>query len=180
MSLEEFLASPLADEEPSWEYLPGGRLVRKVSPSTQHGITRPHLGRLFLKYVEDAHVDLEVVSEVRAVLPLWSPVPDMAIYQGRIPVGPSGDLDKYPPAPPSLAIEILSPGQTQRQLVDKCQGIIRDGAQMGLVVDPKRRVVVLVREDETSIYRGSQELPLDLPELAGLHLTPQKIFARLP
>lgn len=179
LTVDEFLASPLADEEPSWEYLPGGVLARKVSPSNEHGIVQAYFAYLFIRYRQEASVSIEVLTEGRAVFPHSSLVPDMTVYAGRLQPGPDGRLEKYPSRPPTVAIEILSPGQTQRQLLEKCRSMIGDGPQVGLVVDPYRREVLLVLNTGTTTYRGDQVIPLPVAELAGLHLTADEIFSSL-
>ena len=180
LTLAEFLVSPLADEEPAWEYFPNGELVRKVSPSLEHGLLQFHAGRLFWNHLERIGADAEVVTEARAALARSSPVPDVAVYRGHFPVGPDGRLEKYARAYPLAVIEILSPGQTRRQLIEKCRDMVAHGTTFGLVIDPIGRVVVLVDADGERSYRGSDPIPLPAPEFHGLALTPDLIFARLP
>jgi Uma2 family endonuclease len=180
MTLQEFLASPLADEEPSWEYLPGGTLARKVSPSTAHSIVQAYLAHLFLSYRERTGVEIDVLTEGRAVLSQSSPVPDMTVYVGRFELDESGNLERYPSRPPTITIEIFSPGQTTRQLANKCRDMIRGGASVGLVVDPRRRELTLVTLAEATTFRGDQVIPFSIPELDGFRLTPDDAFASLP
>ncbi len=181
LTLEEFLASPRADAEPSWEYLPGGRLVRKVSPSSGHSIVQLYLGYLLLKHLEEQGIDGEVMTEVRVTLPDASPVPDLAFYAGRLQLDADGQLPKYPSGPPQLAVEVMSPGQTRRDMLDRCRLFVDGGSDLALLVDPVARQIVAVTAGTVDTLRGEDPLPLDhIAELAALRLTVDDVFARLP
>lgn len=181
LTVEEFLDSPEAAAKPAWEYLPPGRLVRKVSPSLEHSIVQVHLSHRLLGYVEAAGIEAEVLSEGRVILPTSSPVPDVAVYHGRLPPGRDGALPKYAFGPPALAVEIMSPGQTRKELVERCELFVAAGTALALLVLPRAREIVAVTAEGQQVFRGQDPLPLQLaPGLAGLRLTVADVFARLP
>lgn len=80
-----------------------------------------------------------------------------------------------------LAIELLSPGQTRQDLLERCALLLAAGTSLALLVLPTTREIVAVAAEEQQIFRGQQVLPLHVaPELAGLRLTVADVFARLP
>lgn len=179
MSLTEFLASRLADEEPAWEYFSNGRIARKASASFVHGLLQAALGSLLKNYLSAAGADAQVIMEVRAALPRSSPVPDLAVYRGRLRPGPSGELPKYAPRPPALVVEIVSPGQSRSAMVERCRAILLDGTEQALLVDPARREVVEVTAAGVATRRGADAIVFVVPELAQLLVTVDEVFVDL-
>jgi Uma2 family endonuclease len=180
LSLAEFLASPDADVTPAWEYLPGGQLVRKVSPSLSHSAVAAQLARLLLNALEKAGIAALVLVEGRAVLAEASPVPDVSVY---LPIAPDveGELPKYAPGAPLVAIEILSPGQSCQAQLEKCRLFERSGSALALLVDTRtRRIVAVSGQGEVHLSREA-ELPFtSVPDLVALHLTVAEVFGQLP
>lgn len=174
MTVEEFLCSPLADEEPSWEYHRGGSLRQKLAPSSEHAVVQGDLVRVLLNYVDEHELELEAVPAIRVALPTFSPVPDLAVFRTRFTPG-----EKYPRQSPILVVEILSPGQSQAGLVEKVREMLAEGTEDGLVVDPRRREVLRVQPQWTQVLVGDEPIPFSAPELARLKLTPARVFARL-
>jgi Uma2 family endonuclease len=62
---------------------------------------------------------------------------------------------------PLLAIEILSPSNTAREMLDKEQICLENGAQEFWVVDDQRKQVKVTSvSGHTAIYKTSQQIPL--------------------
>jgi Uma2 family endonuclease len=179
-TLAEFLASPAADVTPAWEYLPGGQLVRKVSPSLSHSAVAAQLARLLLNALDRVGIAALVLVEARAVLADASPVPDVSVYPPVAPA-PDGELPKYAPGAPLVAIEILSSGQSRHTQLDRCRLFVRSGSALALLIDTRtRRVLAVTSRGEVHLSAGA-ELPFaSVPELAALHLTVAEVFAQLP
>jgi Uma2 family endonuclease len=68
-------------------------------------------------------------------------MPDVAvILRSRLP---RGKLPKRPicPVPPDLAIEVLSPGNTRKEIARKLRTFFESGVRVVWVVDPRKRTV---------------------------------------
>lgn len=80
--------------------------------------------------------------------------------------------------PPVLAVEILSPSDTQEDILEKVREYLDTGVKLVWLVEPKFRTVVVYRPDsEPVLYNIQQELPGD-PHLPGLRVKVAEIFAR--
>jgi Uma2 family endonuclease len=69
--------------------------------------------------------------------------------------------DAFWPGPPDLAVEVVSPGDTLRELDEKVQGWLDAGAMLVWVVDPQRRSV--------GVYRAGRNIKMltENDELTG-------------
>ena len=68
-------------------------------------------------------------------------MPDVAvILRSRLP---NGKLPKKQicPVPPDLAVEILSPGNTRKEIKRKLREYFDSGVRLAWVVDPRKRMV---------------------------------------
>lgn len=108
-----------------------------------HGIIAAHvskqrLGKVFL--AETGFVLARDPDTVRA--------PDIAfIHKDHLPA----DLpeDAYWPGPPDLAVEVVSPSETYRDVDEKAKAWLAAGTQLVWVVNPLQRTV--------SVYRGEAD-----------------------
>ena len=97
--------------------------------------------------------------------------------RGRIPRDEHGRLVDDVFLPPDLAIEILSPGQTLKNLGAKLSRCVRHGVRLGWLIQPRRSRVFVFRPDrpvETlelgGVLHGEDVLPgfaLPLSEMFG-------------
>ena len=119
-------------------------------------------------------------TELRATVGPDSLVPDVAVYRReRIPRGDDGKLANVLPETPDVAIEIVSPGQTIREMVDGCRRYLANGARIALAVDPDREAIVRVQRDgSTRTLRGDDRLDLS-PVLPDFELTTRDLFDAL-
>ena len=133
LTLDEYLALP--DEPPYFEYL-DGEVVRKPMPKRKHRRLAHKidvaLDALLTRYGGDAgpegHVWFDAARHWR--------VPDLVYWA---PDKPQGDDDVA--LPPTLAVEILSPGQPMQDLRDKCRFYRENGVDVCWAVDPEARIV---------------------------------------
>lgn len=141
LSLREFLdLNPDAEEAPYLEYEGDGLVRRKMSPNPQHSEIQPHLARLFLNYSDQATTvrRLHVYTELRITTSGRSRLPDVAVYVGR---RPHEDERKQAIDVADLSIEIVSPGDSRRQLEAKCHWYLDQGSAFAMLIDPERREV---------------------------------------
>lgn len=176
VTLDEFLALP--EEEPALEYV-DGEVTQKVSPQTWHselqgefyhrirGIARPR--RL-------AHV----LPEHRSTYGGRSTVPDLAVYRwGRIPRDARGRLVNQVTIPPDIAIEIVSPEQSLRQLDERCRWYVANGVHIALLTNPDDETIRDYRPGaEPRVLSGADVLDLG-DVLPGFTLVVGELFAVL-
>jgi Uma2 family endonuclease len=81
--------------------------------------------------------------------------------------------------PPDSAIEIASPGQGRRALLDRCRWFVEHGSQAAILVDPRRQDLTEVRPNGVEWrLRGADVL--DLGDIVdGLSIPVGELFAAL-
>ncbi len=176
LTLDEFLALP--EEKPALEYHEGV-VTQKVAPRPVHSALQfeigVHLGRQL-----GPRKHGRVFPELRTTYAGTSRVPDLAVYRWeRIPRAADGQLANEARNPPDLAVEIISPGQTIRELETTCRWYVDHGVQVALLVVPGDESVRAFRPGTpiTAHYRGER---IALDEIApGLHLDVDRIFDAL-
>ena len=176
LTLEEFLALP--EEKPALEYHEG-TVTQKVAPNPEHSGLQGELV-IYLDQRLRPGKFARVFPELRTTYAGASHVPDLAVYRWeRVPRNTAGRLASDALTPPDLAIEILSPGQSLRRLVQTCQWCVDHGVQVALLVDPRDESIHVFRSNTTvSIHRNGDGI--DLGEIApGLQLVPDAIFSAL-
>ncbi|MFN0145816.1 MAG: Uma2 family endonuclease [Dehalococcoidia bacterium] len=79
---------------------------------------------------------------------------------------------------PTLAVEVLSPGQTMNELRAKCRSYRNEGVDVCWIIDPDRRVAEVLEDG-----RDAEPVPpdgaLESPLLPGFSLALQRLFAVL-
>ena len=176
MTLEEFLRLP--EEEPYLELI-DGMVMQKVAPQWLHSVLQPNLAAIINHHARPRKLAI-AATELRATVGPDSLVPDVAVYRWeRIPRGEDGKLLNFLPGTPDIAIEIVSPDQTVREMVAKCRRYLANGAQVALAVDPDSETVVRVHPDgSTMTLRGDDRLDLS-PVLPDFELTIRNLFDAL-
>lgn len=176
MTLEEFLQLP--EQEPPLEYWEG-RVTQKVSPQGQHGILATDFAALINDYARPRRLARAIV-ELRATYNGGSLVPDIAVYRwDRVPLTPEGKVANVFRDPPDIAVEIISPGQTLRDQIEKCHWYVEHDVRIALLVNPRDESVRLFRPGaEPRLLRGNDRIDLD-EVLPGFELTVEQLFATL-
>jgi Uma2 family endonuclease len=174
ITLEQFLALPEA--EPALEYF-GGRVTQKVSPKFRHGVIQGQIIRLSNNILVPSQGGL-AASEVRVTIGGASRVPDVLIFRrGRIPCDADGELLDDVTTAPDVIVEVLSPGQTQREQRDRCHWFVSQGVQAALLVHPRERWIDVIRAGQPVIRLKSGDT-LDLSAvIPDLILAVTEIFA---
>lgn len=81
-------------------------------------------------------------------------------------------------APPLLAVEILSPSDTQEEILDTVEECLEAGVALVWIVEPVFRTVTVYRRDrEPELFNAHQELSGE-PYLPGLRIPVAMIFSR--
>jgi len=174
LTLEQFLRLPEA--KPALEYLQG-KVVQKVSPKTTHSRLQTMLVVRIMEHAIPRGMD-QLYVELRCTFGGVSIVPDLAFFlPERAPKDERGRLVDDVSTPPDLAIEILSPGQTLKNLGAKLSRCVQDGVRLGWLIQPRRSRVFVFRPDRPvealepgEVLRGDDVLPefaLPLSEMFG-------------
>jgi len=79
---------------------------------------------------------------------------------------------------PVLAVEILSPSDTHKDLVDKVQLYLESGVAVIWIVDPDLQNVTVYRPGTDAILLASSQEVIGDPELPGLRVRVADIFSR--
>ena len=119
--------------------------IRVMSPAGfRHCVVAINLAALLAAFVKEHGLGYVAGSQVG----FWMPsgnlrVPDLSFVAAhRFPHGvPEG----FSPVVPDLAVEVLSPGDTQREILDKVGEYLASGVRLVWVVDPRARKAVAHR-----------------------------------
>ncbi len=170
MTLEDFLAMPGIDERRL--ELIDGEGYEKMSPRWGHGRMALRIGQL-LNDAGFASVEPRAVIRGSTDLGPSSPLPDVAYYRADPPAD-----DEWMSRPPDVVVEILSIGQSRREMRTKIDLYRQFGVGSVWVVDLERR--------EVEVYEGAARRTLagqDVLESAfvpGLAITIGQLFAGPP
>jgi Uma2 family endonuclease len=174
LTLEQFLRLPEA--KPALEYI-DGKVVQKVSPNTTHSVLHTMLSSRLLDHARPRKLGQPYI-ELRCTFGGRSLVPDLSFFaRGRIPKDAKGKRVDDVFLAPDLAIEIISPGQTVKNLSTRLTWCVAHGVRLGWLIQPTRERVLIFRPErpvETlerdGLLSGEDVLPdfaLPLAEMFG-------------
>ncbi len=176
ITLEEFLALP--ETKPASEYI-DGQIIQKPMPQGHHSIIQCELLTeltLILKRngIATAFPELRCTFGGRAI------VPDLAVFENaRIPTN-AGQIENVFTIAPDWTIEVLSPGQSANKVLKNINHCLAAGTQMGWLIDPEDRSVVISRSDRNLEVIDEPNLALPVPDFAkSLELTVDRLFGWL-
>lgn len=155
-----------------------GELVVMPPPKPDHGKVVIKIGALVLTFVE-SHDLGEVMTEAGFLLatnPDTVRAPDIAyVAKSRIPA----TQGEYYPFAPDLAIEVVSPANTDDEIAEKIAQYFAAGARQVWVIYPRARVIYVYRSaKEVTIFDVNDTLEGgDL--LHGFAVSVRDIFAQL-
>ena len=172
LTLQDFFSLPVGDV--NYEFV-NGYALPKVSPKYFHSTLQSALLLLIHTWCKGKG---RVVSEWAIILKRqgedWVPIPDLTyISYERLPA--NWKRNEVCPIAPELVIEIISPGQTSKQFVDKAQDYFKAGISRAWIVDPEALTIEVLSADGVSqIYKDTTPIIDSL--LPGLELTVNIIF----
>jgi len=176
MSLDQFLKLP--EDEPALEYADGG-VTQKVSPKVYHGRIQFTFAEAVNQHAEPRRLAL-AFTETRSTFGGRSYVPDVGIYRwANLPRRPDGKIVNDFVTPWDVAVEVVSPEQSRREIEDKCRWYLANGVGLSLMIDPDREDIVRFGADGSRVVlTGDDRIDLD-DVLPGFVLTPGALFATL-
>jgi Uma2 family endonuclease len=142
-----------------------GLAVPKMSPKYFHARSTLALVKILDRWSDErGRIGIEWAFDLNDN---YTPVPDL-IYVSFDRLPESWNENAACPVPPELAIEIISPGQTFGQMIQKASNYLTGGVVRVWVVDPAAKSVTVFYPDRAPItYVGDGVITDDLfPELS--------------
>ncbi|MBD2178022.1 Uma2 family endonuclease [Pseudanabaena sp. FACHB-1998] len=179
LSLEAFLALP--ETQPASEYA-NGFITPKAMPKGKHSRIQTRFARTIDQVTEEPKIAL-ALTELRCTFAGRSIVADIAVIRWQnLPLDPDGEISNQFSHAPDWIIEILSPDQSPVLVIEKILFCLSQGSEIGWLLDPATKSVMIFQNGSTQIYFATAENPQPLTVLTGLEnlqITAQDIFAWL-
>lgn len=175
LTLEAFLELP--ETKPASEFIQG-RILQKPMPQGEHSLLQSTLCETINQTAKTVKL-AAAFPELRCTFGKRSIVPDISVFHwNRIPLTETGRIANRFLIPPAWAIEILSPDQSQTQVLRNLLHCIEHGSELGWLLDPSEDSVLVVdSEQRIQIVTGEVKLPV-LTDM-DLSLTATDIFGWL-
>ncbi|MEC4988471.1 MAG: Uma2 family endonuclease [Oscillatoria sp. PMC 1068.18] len=175
LTLEQFLQLPEIEESPAWEFI-NGEKHQKPIPGAKHS----RLQFRICEAINRLEGNYEALPELRCTFGGCSLIPDITVIaKDSIPVDELGEIvaTGISFAPP-WAIEILSPNQGEMRVTRNLLHGLRNGGQLGWLVDPTDKVVLIFKPGQLPDELMGDDL---LTVLSGidLKLTANDLFSWL-
>ncbi|WP_414574632.1 Uma2 family endonuclease [Anabaena sp. CCY 9402-a] len=169
LTLEEFLQLP--ETKPASEYI-NGHIIQKSMPQGEHSTIQGEL-IITINGVTKPQKIARAFPELRCIFAGRAIVPDVAVFVwDRIPRNENGGIANIFALAPDWIIEILSPGQSQTKVIAKILHSLKNGTQMGWLIDPTERVVFVYFSNQPPELFDQVEHLLPVPSFASdLQLT---------
>ena len=177
LTLEQFLELP--ETKPASEYI-NGRVISKSMPQGKHSIIQGELAAIINRALKTQSIAI-AFPELRCTFCDRSIVPDIAVFEyDRIPSDENGEISNSFLIAPDWTIEILSPDQSHTKVTKNILHCLKDGTQMGWLIDPDDKAVFIYRpKQEIEVFDELDSL-LPVPTFAiDLQLTIRDLFANL-
>ena len=131
--------------EDGWRHELVDGQVRRVPGGARHGLVCVKLSTRILGFVEEASLGYVVGSNTGFRFPGGNVrVPDVSFTaKGRF----AGEQlpDDFSDVPPDLAVEVLTPDDRPRDILDKIGEYLQAGVRLVWVIDPERRTAAVYR-----------------------------------
>lgn len=175
LTLDEFLKLP--ETEPASDFI-NGEIIQKPMPQAEHSRLQMKLGNVINNVTESPKIAY-AFSELRCTFGGASIVPDLAVFRwDRIVKTPSGRIANRCEIHPDWAIEILSPDQKLKKVLNKLLHCSRNGTELGWLLNPEDESVLAVFPGQrVELYEGADQLPV--LEGIELELTAEQVFGWL-
>ncbi|HEX7998994.1 MAG TPA: Uma2 family endonuclease [Pyrinomonadaceae bacterium] len=177
MTADELFMMPHHDQR--YDLIKGE--LRQMSPAGgEHGALAARLTIALGKYVEEhdlgevfgAETGFKLASNPDTVLG-----PDLAFVSNeRIP--PTGIPVAYWPGAPDLAVEVVSPGNSRRQMEEKVMEYLSAGVKIVWVIHPKQRTVTVHQASAEPVVLNESDTLDGQGVIPGFKYSVARIFTR--
>jgi len=179
LSLEAFLAFP--ETQPASEYA-NGIIKQKPMPKGKHSTIQFELASAINQQAKPTKLAY-ALPELRCTFAGRSIVADIAVIRWQnLPFDPDGEISNLFNHPPDWIIEILSPEQSSALVIEKILFCLKEGSELGWLLDPATKSIIVFQNGSTQIYFANTEpqQPLSvLNDLETWQITAKDIFAWL-
>ncbi|MGD1867863.1 MAG: Uma2 family endonuclease [Phormidesmis sp.] len=180
MTLETFLALP--ETKPASDFI-NGQIIQKPIPQGKHSRLQDKFVNVINDIVEPDKTAC-VFPELRCICGTNAVVPDISVFIWKhLPIGDNGEFENVFSIPPDWMIEILSPGQRYAKVIKKIQCCLQNGTDMGWLIDPSDRPVLIHRpkQEVQVILIDEPDTVLPMPDFMNkLSYSIADLFSLLP
>ncbi|MBD2197463.1 MULTISPECIES: Uma2 family endonuclease [Calothrix] len=164
-TLEEFLKLPYIEESPAWEYI-NGEAIQKPMGGAKHSLLQKRL----VSVIDSLDSNYEAFPELRCTFGNRSVVPDVVVISSNhLPLDENGEIiSSGIDFAPAWVIEILSPAQSQTKVTGNILHCLRNGSQLGWLIDPSERCILVYQPNSLPDLLTGKDI---LPVLTDLNLT---------
>ncbi len=157
-----------------------GEIVMMSPAGLPHGLVAMRIGRFVSEFVDQHGLGIVLAAETGFKIesnPDLVRAPDVSfIRKQRLTGGlPKGFFEGVP----DLAVEVVSPGDRKREVAEKVDMWLANGAAAVWVADPKPQTIVIRRVGQKPVTLTIRDEIRDEPLLAGFVLPLSKVF-KLP
>ncbi|MFN6516302.1 MAG: Uma2 family endonuclease [Nostoc sp. CreGUA01] len=174
-TLENFLKLSYIEESPAWEYI-NQEAIQKPMGGGKHSLLQKRL----VAVIDALDSNYEAFPELRCTCGNRSVVPDIVVISNnQLPLDESGEIiSSGIDFAPAWIIEILSPAQSQTKVTGNILHCLRNGSQLGWLIDPSERCIFVYQPNRLPDLLAGQDI---LPVLEDMNLTlsVDEIFAWL-
>ncbi|ACK72870.1 protein of unknown function DUF820 [Gloeothece citriformis PCC 7424] len=173
LTLEDFLNLP--ESQPAFEYI-NGKIEQKPMPQGEHSTLQGELVSA-INYRGKSKKLVYALPELRCTFGGRSIVPDVAVFRWeRIPKTSQGRIVNKLEIYPDWIIEILSPEQSANRVMKKILFSVRQGTQLGWLIDPEDESVMIFQPDQFPEIKSEDELLPVLKVLEDWQLSVNDLF----
>lgn len=174
LSLADFLDLP--ETKPANEYM-DGKIIQKPMPQGEHSTLQGDLVATLNAVLKPSKVG-RAYPELRCTFGGRSIVPDVSVFQWeRIPRKADGRVENVFSIAPNWSIEILSPKQSQTNVIRNLLHCLEHGADMGWLLDSEECLIFVYQANKSVRVFEQREALLPVPKFAeAVQLTVGEIF----
>lgn len=176
LSAEDLYDLPLDDVRAE---LVRGDLVCEPPAGFEHGVRATEIGYHLRRFVEDHPIGVVCGAETGFVLfrnPDTVRAPDAA-FVTRERAESFTPKEKYFEGAPDLAAEVVSPGDSRREVEEKVRDYLVAGTHLVWVIEPRRRTVTVHRPGADPQVLGPDDLLDGADLLPGFSLPVRRLVA---
>ncbi len=160
-TLVEFLEQE--ETEPASEYI-YNQIQQKPMAQGRHCLIQFELCNAINKSLKPLKIAC-ALPEIRCTFAGVSLVPDIGVFQWeRLPRQENGEIADRFNIYPDWTIEILSPQQSSTKVMGKIFYCLKNGTQLGWLIDPQEKSVLVLTPKQTFQICDTPELELPLPQ----------------
>ena len=174
ITLEQFLLQP--ETKPASEFT-NGIITPKTRQQGEHSSIQGELTSTVNGMFKKARIAW-AFPELRCNFGDRSIVADIAVFTWEhIPTNPDGTIANTFNQPPDWVIEVLSPNQSVNRVVVNILHCLNHGSQMGWLIDPAERLVIIYQPNQQQIEIALPSQILIVPSWANtLQLSLGELF----